>query len=323
MEQINIVNLLKNSGLNVISIGDSFVEFQDPSCIFPAFDIVLHYAWIFVLILIGIILFGWGVLYIRNGIKLDSLFSNVKYLLLILTILALVKPIVNVIYGDNLFSKQCDTKKVSLSIVQDLLNQRDKQPEYQNTNKLYEIFEVTDSGVIDAGTTETVSISTQNNTDITFESTETTSNFQFVQYANQTTIYIDSNGNQTVRSGGSVAWRNNNPGNIKKSKFAMDNGAIGETDKWAVFPDERTGLNAVKKLLKTKNYNGLTISAAIHKWAPFSDGNNPTKYSENVSRMTQLPADTVIRDLSDNDLEKIARAIQRIEGWTPGTESRK
>lgn len=149
MEQSNIVNLLTNSGLKVIGMDDRFVYLQDPACLLPAFDVLLHYAWIVILILIGIMLFGWGVLYIRNGVKLDSVFSNAKSLLLILAILALVKPIVNFVYGDDLFGKQCDTKNVSLSVVQDLLKQREKKFGNEQKTQLYETFDVVDSGIID------------------------------------------------------------------------------------------------------------------------------------------------------------------------------
>ncbi|MBQ6109932.1 MAG: hypothetical protein IJL05_00950 [Alphaproteobacteria bacterium] len=317
MENANIIDLLKNSGLNEVSIENGFVLFQDPTCILPAFDVVLHYAWIIVLILIGIMLFGWGVIYIRNGVKLDSLFGNAKSLLLILTVFALVKPIVNVVYGDNLFAKQCDIKKVSLDTAQDLLKQREKQFENNTVYMQQETFDVIDSGVID-----------ENQQDIVFVMPQTenyisgVSNIQSVQYTQRETIYISQDGTKIVRSGGSVAWRNNNPGNIRKSDFAMANGAIGVTDKWAVFPDERTGLNAVKKLLRSKNYNNLTVSAAIYRWAPASDNNNPEQYSKHISNMTGLPSDAVINNLSDDDLEHIARAIQSFEGWTPGKEQR-
>lgn len=314
MNHANIVNLLTNSGLKVIGIDDNFVSFYDPACILPAFDVVLHYAWIVVLILIGIMLFGWGMIYIRNGVKLDSLFGNAKSLLLILTVFALVKPIVNTVYGDNLFAKQCDEKKVSLSAVQELLKQREKQFGNDTTHMQYEIFEITDSGIIDAEYQDTATfiLQTQNNM----------SNIQSVQYTQRETIYIDQNGTKIVRSGGSVAWRNNNPGNIRKSDFAIANGAVGMTDKWAVFPDERTGLDAVKKLLRSKNYNNLSVSDAIHRWAPASDNNNPKQYAKHVSNMTGLAADVVINNLSDNDLERVARAIQSFEGWVPGTEQR-
>ena len=52
------------------------------------------------------------------------------------------------------------------------------------------------------------------------------------------------------------------------------------------------------------------------------DGNNPDAYTKHVSEMTGLNANDVIRNLSDNDLIKIARAIQKVEGWQPGKEEK-
>lgn len=148
METANIVNLLKNSGLNHVSISDGFVIFQDPGCILPAFDTVLEVAWVVVLILLGIMLFGWGMLYIRNGVKLESLFENAKSIILILAVLAVVKPIVNVVYGNDLFGQQCEMKQVSLNEVQKLLKLREQKLGKNDAHQQYEIFEVTDSGVI-------------------------------------------------------------------------------------------------------------------------------------------------------------------------------
>ena len=37
--------------------------------------------------------------------------------------------------------------------------------------------------------------------------------------------------------------------------------------------------------------------------------------------MTGLPATSIINDLNDTDLTRIARAIQQFEGWTPGIET--
>lgn len=149
MNHTEIISLLKMSGLEKVgfSTDGNFILFQDPACILPAFDLILHYAWIVIMVLIGIMLFSWGILYIMNGIKLESAFHNAKSLVLVLAILALVKPIVNFVYGDDLFAKQCDTKQVALANVQELIKQREKYFENNEINQQYEIFDVIDSGV--------------------------------------------------------------------------------------------------------------------------------------------------------------------------------
>ena len=148
MDKVQIFHLLTNSGLKVFDIDNRFVYFEDPACIFPAFDAVLNYAWMLVMVLLGIMLFGWGVLYIKNGIKLDTVFHNAKSLILILAVLAAVKPIVDLVYGENLFSQQCEIKKVELDEVQSLTDMRKKRFGKYDEYTLYENFNVIDSGAV-------------------------------------------------------------------------------------------------------------------------------------------------------------------------------
>jgi hypothetical protein len=148
MDEITILNLLTNSGLEKVHVGSDFIYFQDPSCIFPAFDTFLEYAWIVVLVLIAIIIFGWGVLYIKNGIKINTVFNNAKTLLLILCILGAVKPIVTIVYGKDLFTQQCEIKQISRAAVNELLEIRNKKLGKSDANLLYETFDVIDSGPV-------------------------------------------------------------------------------------------------------------------------------------------------------------------------------
>lgn len=156
MEIEKILLLLKNSGLNVHGVDNNFIYFDDPSCIYTAFDNILHYAWIVILVLTGIMLFGWALLYIKNGVKINDLFNNAKTIILIFCVLSLVKPIVNFIYGDNLFGRNCEVMKVSLYNVQELLNVRKQTLSNMDENSLYESFDMVDSGIV--GEPDSVSI---------------------------------------------------------------------------------------------------------------------------------------------------------------------
>lgn len=334
MDETTIFNLLNNSGLKVFGVDSDFIYFEDPSCIFPAFDTLLEYAWIAIMVMLAIMLFGWAVLYIKNGIKINTVFNNAKIIILILGILGAVKPIVNFVYGDNLFGRQCEVKQVSHATVNELLEQRNKKLGKSDTNLLYENFNIVDSGPVYYDETEgPVSDSTETIKSLDKSEIETidkqssfsgfkASDIARIEYEGRTTIYVKKDGAKIKRTGGSVAWRNNNPGNIRKSPFARKNGAVGETDKWAVFPNEETGLIAITELLRSDGYRHLSISEAIHKWAPASDNNNPKSYSQRVSKMTGLPINTKISNLNDNDLMRIARAIQTVEGWAVGIEQK-
>ena len=75
-------------------------------------------------------------------------------------------------------------------------------------------------------------------------------------------VYKDSAGQEWIRKGGSRSWRNCNPGNISKGTFADTCGAIGGDTRFAIFPDETTGSNAIVSLMKSAAYRNLSIQQA-------------------------------------------------------------
>ena len=324
MDEITITNLLTNSGLNVVGMDSDFIYFVDPSCIFPAFDTLLEYAWMAILVMTAIMLFGWAMLIIRNGVKIDDLFNNARALILVFCTLAVVKPLVNIVYGENLFAQQCEIKQASRAMVNELLEMRNKKFGKSDEYLLYENFSVIDSGPNYTEQVKAILTNSEIN-EIDSQSTSsglTVSDIVSAQSQNGAVIYTNADGIKIKRTGGSAAWRNNNPGNIVKSKFAYANGAIGESGRFAIFPDEETGLRATMNLLRSKNYNNLPLRQVYHKWAPSSDGNRPTAYANQVSQMSGVSLDKRINELSDDELHRVARAMQQIEGWTPGTEER-
>lgn len=149
MDPNRIKSLLQNAGFHNVTVGDGFIQFDDPSCIYTAFDKLLNFGWIIIVFLTLLMLFGWAVLYIKNGVKINDLFHNAKNVILIFCILSVVKPIVNFIYGDNLFARGCERKQVSLTAVQELLEARNKMLPKSTEDELYEIFDMKDSGVPD------------------------------------------------------------------------------------------------------------------------------------------------------------------------------
>ncbi|MDE6571589.1 MAG: conjugal transfer protein, partial [Alphaproteobacteria bacterium] len=134
-------------------------------------------------------------------------------------------------------------------------------------------------------------------------------------------IYTHSDGTRTKRTGGTRAWRNNNPGNIRDSKFARRAGAIGAAGGFAVFPDTETGMAAIAALLRSDSYRNLTVGDAIGRYAPPHE-NDTRAYQRYLERLTGLRMDTPITDLSNADMARVTAAIQTVEGWTPGREIR-
>lgn len=138
------------------------------------------------------------------------------------------------------------------------------------------------------------------------------------QKANRDVLYIMNNGDTIRRSGGSLAWRNNNAGNLVYGPKTEKWGAIGKGPRgFAIFPDEKTGRDALDSLLRT-SYANMSISAAIFKYAPPSE-NDVGLYLNRLKNMTGLNLNTKIGALNKQQLEKVMDAICVIEGWREGT----
>jgi hypothetical protein len=124
-----------------------------------------------------------------------------------------------------------------------------------------------------------------------------------------------------VRAQGSIAWRNNNPGNIRNGRFTDSHGAFkGKSNRgFAIFPSHAVGFAALLALLKTDAYRPLSVAAAMKRYAPSEDSNDPVAYAASVSKMTGLDTDKSLESLTDAELEAFAKAIQKVEGWNVGT----
>ncbi len=74
-----------------------------------------------------------------------------------------------------------------------------------------------------------------------------------------TVHYFDKGGNLTIRSGGTRAWRCNNPGALLKSTYSVSKkrraiGSAGHGDyEYAVYPDYETGHEALVLMLRGSN----------------------------------------------------------------------
>jgi hypothetical protein len=123
-----------------------------------------------------------------------------------------------------------------------------------------------------------------------------------------------------VRQGGSCSWRARNPGNIRNGDSL---GAIsgkkhkcGSSGTFAVFPTESAGFAAISKVLKS--YGHVTIQAAMNKYAPSGDGNDPKAYAQKVAKSMGAKVDDFVDKLSSSQLDIFATAIKKEEGWETG-----
>ena len=139
-----VLRLLKNSGYHVLGADGSFIYLKDPGCLLRSFDTFIEYAWLAVTFITGMLLFGWAISMIR-GVKND-LMTNMRNLILIFGTLTLVRPIVNLVFGDDLFARGCATITVSTSEVARMLDARRVADDAAIEN-----FDIYDSGFKTAG----------------------------------------------------------------------------------------------------------------------------------------------------------------------------
>jgi hypothetical protein len=89
---------------------------------------------------------------------------------------------------------------------------------------------------------------------------------------------------------GSVAYRNNNPGNLNYVGQAGSTGA--DANGYAIFPDYATGYAALVNQIQIDASKGMTLQQLIYSWAPPTGDprgtNNTTAYLQSVSDATGL-----------------------------------
>jgi len=131
-------------------------------------------------------------------------------------------------------------------------------------------------------------------------------------------IYEDGD-KKTVYSGGSRAWRTNNPGNIKsRGPFPRRHGAIGSDGVNAIFPDYETGKDAMVANLHRHDYTVLSINNMIATYAPASDGNNVPAYQRYVHDQTGLDMNRIFGSLDSAEFSSVVDALESYEHSSAG-----
>ena len=134
------------------------------------------------------------------------------------------------------------------------------------------------------------------------------------------TIIYSGDSSALIKKDGTIAWRNNNPGNMKcdQGNFAQKHGAIGCDGTFAIFPDAETGRKAQTDLLKTQKYQNKSIRDVIKAYSP--DGNE-ANYTKFVTGNTGLPADKKLGSLSPQEFNSLTGAMRKFESSLAGNET--
>lgn len=131
------------------------------------------------------------------------------------------------------------------------------------------------------------------------------------------TVYRYADGREEVKTHGSRAWRNNNPGNLRSSPEEVGHTGSGGT-RFAVFPNEAAGELALRALLSSELYATKTIDEAIGMYAP-SFENDTEAYRAAIRRGVGVPGSTRIDQLTTLQFNGLLDTIRQVEGWQPGT----
>jgi hypothetical protein len=94
---------------------------------------------------------------------------------------------------------------------------------------------------------------------------------------------------------GSLAYSNNNPGNLI---YAGQAGATLGAGGFARFSTYQDGLDALNNQIQLYAGRGLTIQQMMNIYAPASDGNNPGAYATQVAGALGVSPDTSLTDLA-------------------------
>lgn len=137
------------------------------------------------------------------------------------------------------------------------------------------------------------------------------------QALKRTVVYTTENGRYFRHFGGTVAWRNHNPGNIDSGKISKRHNQIGAVNGFAVFPDYQSGHDALIDLIKTRYWNS-SIPGMMKYYAPKSE-NDTKSYIKFLQKMTGVTDDTKIKNFTAAQFKKLWQGIERLESYKEGS----
>jgi len=116
-----------------------------------------------------------------------------------------------------------------------------------------------------------------------------------------------------VRAGGSRSWRYNNPGYVRCSSRSGGYGAIGCDGEYAIFPDERTGIHAFARELRTE-YPDRPLGEALRQQLPAAEADAV------AGKLQQAGYDlgAAVGSFAESQLAGVGETIRDGGDWQPG-----
>ncbi|KWE66062.1 peptidoglycan-binding protein LysM [Burkholderia ubonensis] len=142
--------------------------------------------------------------------------------------------------------------------------------------------------------------------------------------ATLTVQYVADNGDILLRSGGTIPWRFNNPGDMRpppmhkgkrppgvvRTHIGIGDSKSGE---FYIFPDYDTGWKEKFALLRRK-YNAMSISDAMYVYAPPNE-NDTERYIAAICKGTGYDRTRRLDSMSDAELESMMTVMKQHEGY--------
>ena len=134
---------------------------------------------------------------------------------------------------------------------------------------------------------------------------------------NHSVIYTADSGKHFRFSGGTLAWRNHNPGNAYPGHISKKHNQIGTAYKLAVFPDYESGHEALLDVLKI-TYGNYSIDQMMRKYAPPHE-NNTKKYIKFLHDLTGVTDNKKIKNFTPAEFKKLWKGIEKMEASKEGS----
>lgn len=138
-----------------------------------------------------------------------------------------------------------------------------------------------------------------------------------------TVEYVAENGDHLLRSGGTIAWRFNNPGNLRPgSKYTLHIGK-GKTKSgvFLIFPTTEAGRTEKKGLLLRK-YKDDSVTQMMELYAPRIE-NDTDKYVDYITAKSGIDKEAIVGRLSEAELSALMQAMEQYEGFNAKADTRK
>ena len=94
---------------------------------------------------------------------------------------------------------------------------------------------------------------------------------------------------------------------------ARRHGSIGSFGQYVIFPHPRKGHDALAAWIHSKKY----FYSSLHALAQHYQPDSPDLYVQKLSSLSHISPDTKIKDLTQEELDRLLRSIEKLCGFVP------